>query len=148
MPLHSKTPSSLVSFKSRPVYLSGTGLPRLSWKRGCWTIVIVVVLASIKWVRHPLPQQSFGRSQTRNDEAHRMNTVHMILFVCVIASVLHYCFSSLLLLVSHRKGIWLVKTCHLSWKNYLWNNWEKKIGDSLLNPSGHRKWPLILVCAY
>ena len=33
MPLHPKTPSSLASFKSRPVYVSGTGVPRLSWKR-------------------------------------------------------------------------------------------------------------------
>ena len=35
MPLHPKTPSSLASLKSRLVYLSGTGLPRLSWKTGC-----------------------------------------------------------------------------------------------------------------
>ena len=28
------TPSSLVSVKSRMVYLSGAGLPRLSWKKG------------------------------------------------------------------------------------------------------------------
>jgi len=28
------TPSSLASLKSRMVYLSGAGLPRLSWKRG------------------------------------------------------------------------------------------------------------------
>ena len=34
MPLHPKTLSSLALFKSRLVYLSGTGLPRLSWKRG------------------------------------------------------------------------------------------------------------------
>jgi len=34
MPLYPKTPSSPASVKSRPVYLSGTGLPRLSWKRG------------------------------------------------------------------------------------------------------------------
>jgi len=29
------TPSSLASVKSRMVYLSGAGLPRLSWKKGC-----------------------------------------------------------------------------------------------------------------
>ena len=29
------TPSSLASAKSRMVYSSGTGLPRLSWKKGC-----------------------------------------------------------------------------------------------------------------
>jgi len=29
------TPSSLASLKSRMVYLSGAGLPRLSWKKGC-----------------------------------------------------------------------------------------------------------------
>ena len=34
MPLHPKTRSSLAPFKSRLVYLSGTGLPRLSWKTG------------------------------------------------------------------------------------------------------------------
>jgi len=28
-------PDHLVSVKSRMVYLSGAGLPRLSWKRGC-----------------------------------------------------------------------------------------------------------------
>jgi len=28
------TPSSLASVKSRMVYLSGAGLPRLSWKKG------------------------------------------------------------------------------------------------------------------
>jgi len=35
MPQHPTTPSSLASFKSRLVYLSGTGLPSLSWKRDC-----------------------------------------------------------------------------------------------------------------
>jgi len=34
MPLYPETPSSLASFKSRLVYLSGTGIPRLSSKRG------------------------------------------------------------------------------------------------------------------
>jgi len=34
MPLQPKTSSSLASFKSRLFYLSGTGLPRLSWRRG------------------------------------------------------------------------------------------------------------------
>jgi len=36
IPLHPKTLPSLASFKSRLVYLqgTGTGLPRLSWKRG------------------------------------------------------------------------------------------------------------------
>jgi len=28
------TPSSLASLKSRMVYLSGAGIPRLSWKKG------------------------------------------------------------------------------------------------------------------
>jgi len=36
--------------KSRMVYLSGAGLPRLSWKKGCHTNV-VVVLECIKY-RH------------------------------------------------------------------------------------------------
>jgi len=34
------TPSSLAAVKSRMVYLSGAGLPRLSWKRslnGCYS---------------------------------------------------------------------------------------------------------------
>jgi len=35
MPVHHKTPSPVASFKSRLLCLSGTGLPRLSWKRGC-----------------------------------------------------------------------------------------------------------------
>jgi len=30
------TPSSLAPVKSRMVYLSGVGLPRLSWKKGHW----------------------------------------------------------------------------------------------------------------
>jgi len=29
------TPSSLAQVKSRTVYLSAAGLPRLSWKKGC-----------------------------------------------------------------------------------------------------------------
>ena len=33
MPLHPQTASSLASFTWRLVYLSGTGLPRLSWKK-------------------------------------------------------------------------------------------------------------------
>jgi len=43
-PLHPKTPSPLASFKSRLVYLSDTGLPRLSWKRGRYTDVVVIVV--------------------------------------------------------------------------------------------------------
>jgi len=35
MSLYPKTRSSLALFKSRLVYLSDTGLPRLSWKRAC-----------------------------------------------------------------------------------------------------------------
>jgi len=35
MPLHPRTRSCLSSFKSRPLYLSGTGLPRLSWNKTC-----------------------------------------------------------------------------------------------------------------
>ena len=34
MPLHPKTPSSLASYNPDWFYLSGTGLPSLSWKRG------------------------------------------------------------------------------------------------------------------
>jgi len=35
MPLHPQTMSSLALFKSKLVfYISGTGFPRLSWKRG------------------------------------------------------------------------------------------------------------------
>ena len=41
MPLHSKTQSSLASFKSRLFY--GTDVPRLSWKRARQVGVIVVV---------------------------------------------------------------------------------------------------------
>ena len=37
------TPSSLASAKSRMVYPSGTGLPRLSWKKGRLTFVCVHV---------------------------------------------------------------------------------------------------------
>jgi len=48
MPLHPKTPSSLASFKSRLVYLSGTSLPRLSWKRGC--LMGVVAAAAVAWL--------------------------------------------------------------------------------------------------
>ena len=44
MPLPSHTPSSLASFKSDWFYLSGTGLPRLSWKRG---VVVEVVYSSV-----------------------------------------------------------------------------------------------------
>jgi len=32
-------------------YLSGTGLPRLSWKRGRYTVVVVVVVVVVdKWL--------------------------------------------------------------------------------------------------
>ena len=40
------TPSSLAPVKSRMVYLSGAGLPKLSWKRllnGCSSVVVVLV---------------------------------------------------------------------------------------------------------
>ena len=47
MPLHPKPPSSLASFKSDWFYLSGTGLPRLSWKRG---VVVEVVYSSVSVV--------------------------------------------------------------------------------------------------
>jgi len=33
--LYMATPSSLAPVKSRVVYLSGAGLPRLSWKKDC-----------------------------------------------------------------------------------------------------------------
>jgi len=47
MPLRPKTPTSLASYKSRLdwFYISGTGFPRLSWKRGRQTGVVVVVVA-------------------------------------------------------------------------------------------------------
>ena len=35
------TPSSRATLKSRMVYLSGAGLARLSWKRGCYKRVVV-----------------------------------------------------------------------------------------------------------
>jgi len=38
-----KTPSSLAPFKSRLSYLSGNGLPRLSWKKGHLTGAVVIV---------------------------------------------------------------------------------------------------------
>jgi len=41
------TPSSLAPVKSRMVYLSGTGLPRLSWKKGHSTDVEVVVVVVV-----------------------------------------------------------------------------------------------------
>ena len=50
MPMNPKTPLSLASFKSRLLYLSGTGLPRLSWKRGRLTGVIAVVSISLKYM--------------------------------------------------------------------------------------------------
>jgi len=34
------TPSSLAPVKSRMVSLSATGLPRLSWKKGCQTVEV------------------------------------------------------------------------------------------------------------
>ena len=37
------TPSSLAPVKSRMVYLSGAGLPRLSWKKAVKQTVVVVV---------------------------------------------------------------------------------------------------------
>jgi len=43
MLLHPRTLSSLASFKSR---LSGTSLCRLSWKRGCYMGVVLVVVHS------------------------------------------------------------------------------------------------------
>ena len=48
MPLHPRTSSSLASFKSGWFYFSGTGLPRLSWKRSCETYVVVVVVFAIR----------------------------------------------------------------------------------------------------
>ena len=42
-PAATATPSSLVQIKSRMVYLSGAGLPRLSWKKSRQTDVVVVV---------------------------------------------------------------------------------------------------------
>jgi len=55
MPLHPKTPSSLTSFKIffNPFlnpdwfYLSGTGLPRLSWKRNC---VVSYCMWCLSWL--------------------------------------------------------------------------------------------------
>ena len=43
---HPQTPSSLASFIPDWFYLSGTGLPRLSWKRGRYTGVCVCVPCS------------------------------------------------------------------------------------------------------
>ena len=40
----SATPSSLAPVKSRMVYLSGAGLPRLSWKKCCQTDVVLLVV--------------------------------------------------------------------------------------------------------
>jgi len=45
MPLHPETLSSLASFKSRLVLPFWYGLPRLSWKRGSLTGVVVVVVS-------------------------------------------------------------------------------------------------------
>jgi len=50
MPLHPETPSPLASFESRLVYLSGTGLPRLSWKSGRVVVVIGQLQLSLKKV--------------------------------------------------------------------------------------------------
>ena len=48
MPLHPETLSSLASFKSRLVLPFWYGLPRLSWKRGSLTgVVVVVVVVSL-----------------------------------------------------------------------------------------------------
>jgi len=52
MSLSPVTPSSLAPVKSRMVYLSGAGLPRLSWKKrplnGC-SVVMWVVSANIQF---------------------------------------------------------------------------------------------------
>ena len=54
MPLHPKTPSSLASFKSRPVYLTSTDVPRLSlkeavkWCIGCSIVIVVVNITGQK----------------------------------------------------------------------------------------------------
>ena len=47
MPLHPKASSSHASFKSRLVYLSGTGLPELSQKRGRVVVVVVVLVSAV-----------------------------------------------------------------------------------------------------
>ena len=44
MPLHPQTPSLLPHLNPDWFYLSGTGLLRLSWKIGCYTGVVVVVV--------------------------------------------------------------------------------------------------------
>jgi len=47
------TPSSLAAVKSRMAYLSGAGLPRLSWKKGRWMDVVVVVVRTcyqLRWL--------------------------------------------------------------------------------------------------
>jgi len=46
---HPKTLSSLASFKSRLVYLSGTGLPRLSWKTHTHTRLTALFLGLPRW---------------------------------------------------------------------------------------------------
>ena len=61
----SQTPSSLASSKSRLVlpfwYLSGTGLPRLSWERGRYTGSVVVVV--VKELSLTSPDQQWGRGK-------------------------------------------------------------------------------------
>jgi len=50
MPLHPKTPAvTFISFKSRLVYLSGTSLPRLSWKRGMGDIGNETLQVGTEW---------------------------------------------------------------------------------------------------
>jgi len=47
------TPSPLAPVKSRMVYLSGAGLPRLTWKKRRQTDVVVVVSTKVQYtVKH------------------------------------------------------------------------------------------------
>jgi len=48
MPLHPETHNLWPRFDPDWFYLSGTGLPRLSWKRGGKTGVVVVVLTYLQ----------------------------------------------------------------------------------------------------
>jgi len=64
------TPSSLAPVKSKMVYLSGPGLPRLSWKKGCRTDVVVVVAKSLL-------------SLLDKHGIHRILTFWITLFICL-----------------------------------------------------------------
>jgi len=73
------TPLSLAPVKSWMVYFSGAGLPRLSWKKGCWTDEVVVVpIAPATWGQWTLGLK-FG------DDGDRLlwilTTLHLLTYV-------------------------------------------------------------------